>query len=53
MLRKTVILGLTPVLMLLPIAYLIAARLYRGHTPENPLIWVAHSATGVMIAAAA
>jgi hypothetical protein len=40
-----------PVLMLLPIAYLVAARLYRGHTPENPLVWVAHTATGVMAAA--
>jgi hypothetical protein len=39
----------TPVLMLLPIAYLVAARLYRGLTPEGPLVWVAHAATGVML----
>jgi hypothetical protein len=38
-----------PVLMLLPIAYLVAAQLYKGHTPENPLVWVAHAATGAMI----
>ena len=38
-----------PVLMLLPIAYLVASRLYRGHTPEAPLVWVAHAATGVML----
>jgi hypothetical protein len=38
-----------PLLMLIPIAYLAAARLYRGHTAEAPLIWVGHTATGVMI----
>jgi hypothetical protein len=38
-----------PLLMLLPIAYLAAARLYAGHTPERPLVWVAHAATGVML----
>jgi len=42
---------LAPLVMIVPIAYMIAARLYRGHTQENPLVWVAHSATGVMIAA--
>jgi hypothetical protein len=35
--------------MLIPIAYLVAARLYRGHTAENPLVWVAHTATAVMV----
>ncbi len=40
-----------PVLMLVPIAYLVAARLYRGTTPEGPLVWVAHTATGVMLGA--
>jgi hypothetical protein len=39
-----------PVLMLIPIAYVVASRLYRGHTPEHPLVWVAHASTGVMIA---
>jgi hypothetical protein len=38
-----------PVLMAIPIFYLIAARLYRGHTPETPLVWVAHAATAVML----
>ncbi len=37
--------------MVVPIVYMISARLYRGHTQENPLVWVAHSATGVMIVA--
>lgn len=38
-----------PILMLIPLAYLIAARLYRGHSPERPLTWVAHAAAGVML----
>ncbi len=38
-----------PVLMLIPIAYLIAARLWRGHTPERPLTWIAHAATAVIL----
>ena len=38
-----------PMLMLVPIAYLVAARLYRGQTAEHPLVWVAHSATGLML----
>jgi hypothetical protein len=42
---------LAPLMMIVPIAYLIAARLYRGHTQEAPLFWVAHGATAVMIAA--
>lgn len=37
------------IMMLLPLAYLIAARLYRGHTPEGPLGWVAQAATVVML----
>jgi hypothetical protein len=36
-------------LMLIPIAYIIAARLYRGHTPEEPLVWVAHASTVLML----
>ena len=35
--------------MLIPIAYIAAARLYRGHTPERPLVWCAHAATVVML----
>jgi hypothetical protein len=38
-----------PWLMLLPIAYLIAARLYRGRAAEQPLLWVSHAATAVML----
>jgi hypothetical protein len=38
-----------PALMLVPIAYLIAARLWRGHSPERPLGWVAHAATAVIL----
>src|SRR5205814_3944405 len=37
--------------MLIPIAYLIASRLNRGHTAEEPLVWAAHAATAVMIIA--
>jgi hypothetical protein len=39
-----------PWLMLVPIAYLIAARLYRGKPEERPLLWVSHVATLVMLA---
>jgi hypothetical protein len=42
---------MAPLLMIVPILYLLAARLYRGHTQEKPLVWVAHSATGVMLVA--
>jgi hypothetical protein len=38
-----------PILMVIPILYLVAARLYRGHTPEQPLVWVGHAATVVML----
>jgi hypothetical protein len=38
-----------PWMMLIPIAYLIAAQLYRGHASEMPLLWCAHAATGVML----
>jgi hypothetical protein len=36
--------------MLIPIGYLLASRLYRGHPSADPLAWVAHTATLVMIA---
>lgn len=39
-----------PWLMLLPIAYLVAARLYRGRPAEWPLIAVSHVAAAVMLA---
>jgi hypothetical protein len=38
-----------PILMLIPLAYLIAARLWRGHTPERPFLWVAHAAAAVIL----
>jgi hypothetical protein len=38
-----------PLLMLIPILYLVASYFYRGHTPENPLVWAAHAATAVML----
>jgi hypothetical protein len=38
-----------PLLMVIPILYVLAARLYRGHTPEKPLVWVGHAATVVML----
>src|SRR5262249_35247867 len=38
-----------PILMLIPILYVLAARFYRGHTPEKPLLWVRHAATVVML----
>jgi hypothetical protein len=38
-----------PLLMLLPIAYLVAARLNRGGPAERPLLWVAHAATVAML----
>ena len=42
---------MAPIMMVVPILYMISARLYRGHTQELPLVWVAHTATAVMIAA--
>ncbi len=41
--------GQAPLLMLIPLLYLGAARLYQGHSPEKPLLWVAHAATIVML----
>lgn len=38
-----------PLLMLVPLAYLVASRLWRGHTPERPLRWVAHAGTVVVL----
>ena len=37
-------------MMLVPIAYLIGARLWRGHSVERPLYWVAQTATAVILA---
>jgi hypothetical protein len=38
-----------PIVMLIPILYMVASRLYRGHTAERPLQWAAHVATAFMI----
>src|SRR5262249_13649171 len=38
-----------PLVVLVPIAYLVAARLYRGMTPERPLLWVANAAMVLML----
>ncbi len=38
-----------PVLMAIPLAYLVSSRLWRGHSPEIPLYWVAQIATGVIL----
>jgi hypothetical protein len=39
-----------PILMLIPLLYLGAARLYRGHASERPVLWVAHAGMAVMLA---
>ena len=39
----------SPWLMALPITYLVAGRLWRGHSPERPLTWVAQAATVVIL----
>lgn len=41
--------GHAPWLMLIPIAYLVAARLYRGRPEETALLWVSHLATVFML----
>ncbi|MCC6124742.1 MAG: hypothetical protein IT426_07265 [Pirellulales bacterium] len=43
---------LAMVLMVIPILYAISARLYRGHSQENPLMWAGQSATAVILLAA-
>ena len=39
-----------PVLMLVPILYLAAVRLWRGRPPERPLYWVAQGGAAVILA---
>ena len=39
-----------PIMMLIPIAYLVAAKLYGARGPSEPLMAVAHTATLVMLA---
>jgi hypothetical protein len=38
-----------PWLMLIPLAYMAASRLWRGHTPAQPLYWVAQASTAVIM----
>jgi len=38
-----------PWMMLVPIGYLIASRLWRGHSTERPLYWIAQTATAVIL----
>ena len=38
-----------PLLMLIPLAYLAASRLYRGRPLETPVVWAAHAGTVVML----
>lgn len=38
-----------PWLMLVPIAYLVAGRLWRGHSPERPLSWIAQASAAVIL----
>jgi len=39
-----------PIMMLIPIAYVIASKLYGKQSPATPLLWVAHSTAAVMLA---
>ena len=39
-----------PLLMLIPIGYLIASRLWMGQSPERPLVWIAQTATALILA---
>ncbi len=38
-----------PWMMLVPIAYLVAARVYRGREEELPFVWVSHVAAALML----
>ena len=38
-----------PWLMLIPLAYMVASRLWRGHTPAQPLYWVGQASTAVIL----
>lgn len=38
-----------PWMMLIPIGYLIGSRLWRGHSAEKPLYWIAQAATMVIL----
>jgi hypothetical protein len=38
-----------PLLMLIPLAYLVASRLYRGRPSETAVVWAAHAGTVVLL----
>lgn len=38
-----------PLLMLIPIGYLVASRLWMGLSPERPLVWIAHTSTALIL----
>jgi len=38
-----------PLLMLIPLAYLIASRLYRGRPTETAVVWAAHAGTVILL----
>ena len=38
-----------PILMLIPLGYMVAARVYRGGRLETPVVWAAHAGTGILI----
>jgi hypothetical protein len=38
-----------PILMVLPILYVVVARAYRGRAAEKPLLWVSHTAAAFML----
>jgi len=38
-----------PLLMVIPLGYVVASRLWRGQSPERPLVWVAQSITAVIL----
>jgi hypothetical protein len=38
-----------PIMMLIPIAYLVASRLYADRSPATPLLWAAHAAAALML----
>ena len=40
---------IAPWLMLIPLAFLVAARLYRGRSLETPVVWAAHAMTLVLV----
>lgn len=41
--------NVAPIVMILPIVYILSARFYRGHSPEKPLAWCAQAATAVIL----